>query len=37
MKSQPFIITEHHPSSVPKKIQTIRQTVVTWLTKELHK
>lgn len=37
MKEHPLTITEYHPSNTAPPNQAIRQTVTTWLTKELHK
>ncbi len=37
MKDQFLIITEHHPSHTATPGQTFRQTIITWLAKELYK
>lgn len=37
MKDQSLIITEHHPIYVNSPEHIIRQTVIVWLTKALHK
>lgn len=37
MKIQSFTIIEHHPSHAAPSEQAIRQTIIAWLTNELHK